>query len=62
MEAQGIVNRQRTKTWGSVAETSDKSDVSEESSKIEQTVNTLMDKVETLQNTKVWTGTQRCPT
>ena len=56
------MNRQRTKTWGSVVETSDKSDVSEESSKIAQTVNTLMDKVETLQNTKVWTGTQRCPT
>ena len=50
MEAKRTADRQRNKTVGSVAETSDKSDVTVEICKITQTVNTLMDKVEKLQN------------
>ena len=49
MEAQRIADWQRNKNMGSVAETSDKSDVSVEISKITQTISSLMDKVKKLQ-------------
>ena len=50
MEAQRIADRQRNKAVGSVGETSGNSNVSDEISKITETVNALMDKVEKLQN------------
>ena len=50
MEAQRIADRQRSKNVGSVTETVESGNVSEELTKITQTVNSLVDKVEKLQN------------